>query len=210
MKIKCVKCCDNKEITVRNLDNFVYYDKKYYCKDCFYKLCNEKLLSKRTKHEKWGNALKNIDSLNMNAKSQLHIAYYKDQLYQFLMSTYNITVIPNNVFTRIDQVNKGTYKGMMKKGISYEELLDMWQRKLHFLKKNAVRQKEMNRGINDPHNQIIYDLAILVGKYDSYCRWKRDHELNNEESKIQKDIANKAKLNAARRRNQIKRIRNKN
>ena len=57
-----------------------------------------------------------------------------------------------------------------------EDILDMWKRKMDFL--NKQNQKLIKRnGEIDGSNLIMYDLAILINKYDSYCKWKEKQKL---------------------------------
>ena len=36
---------------------------------------------------------------------------------------------------------------------------------------------------DNPTHQVNYDLAVLVGKYDSYLRWKEKQKLNEVDKK---------------------------
>lgn len=42
---------------------------------------------------------------------------------------------------------------------------------------------------DNPTHQVNYDLAVLVGKYDSYLRWKEKQKLNEVDKKNNEKFA---------------------
>lgn len=104
------------------------------------------------------------------------------QLTDWLYETYDISFMPKHFFINLDKVFKGTYKGL-KKPVPVEDLLDMWQRKLPYLTKVYIQNKNKGKDMTGMA-RINYDLAILLSRYDSYCEWK-DSQLD--EVSIQTD-----------------------
>ena len=53
----------------------------------------------------------------------------------------------------------------------------MWNRKIDFIRSlNQKLVSESDKEIN-PNQLILYDLAVLVNKYDSYLRWKEKQKI---------------------------------
>lgn len=210
MKIRCNYCKKNVELDDNTYKQFVWRKNKYYCCDCFKQMCQEKMNNPRCKTEVWKSALQDIDLLRLKAVKKLQDILYKDRFFMYLYDMYGVTTLPKIVFSRFDSINKGTYKGMKQghPGIPYIDLLDMWQRKRHYLQKNAISMKKNNNGIEEPYKQILYDTAIIVSRYDSYCRWKQKCLVDEQESAIHHDIAYAATLNHLNRMRQIQRRRN--
>lgn len=210
MKITCSYCNQKFELDDNTYKQFVRFKNKYYCCDCFKPMCQEKMNTPRCKTEMWKSALQDMDLLRLNAVKKLQDILYKDRFFMYLYDMYGVTTLPSTVFTTFNRVNKGTYKGMKPghPGIPYIDLLDMWQRKRHYLQENAIAMKKNNKGIKEPSQQIRYDTAIIVSRYDSYCRWKQKCMVDEQESEIHHDIAYAAALNHLNRMRQIQRRRN--
>lgn len=117
----------------------------------------------------------------------------KDELYKFIQNMYNIVVIPNYFFIKMDSIYKGTYKGLAK-GIPAYHLLDMWRQKQQYLLRvyanNCSKGKQL-----DGIGRVNYDLAILLNLYDSYLNWRNSVEAQSEQEHtiIQQQIAPKIK-----------------
>lgn len=75
---------------------------------------------------------------------------------------------------QLAKIPKGTYKGQGKP-IPFDDLLDMWERKMPYLNKTYQRNCDKGKRI-DGIARIMYDLAILMSKYDSYLEWKSMNE----------------------------------
>ena len=131
-----VKCAYCKEVIALDLDKvqeIVKYDNSYYHKECFRKMCEAKLLSKNTKHDKWLSALSKIDEYNQKARLLLEPRLLEDKVYRFILDNYNyIGSVPAYVFTKLKSIYKGTYRGLAKP-IPPSDLLDMWKRQMKYL-----------------------------------------------------------------------------
>lgn len=103
----------------------------------------------------------------------------KDELYKFIQNMYNIVVLPNYFFVKMDAIYKGTYKGLAK-GIPAYHLLDMWRQKQQYLIRvynNNVSKGKQLEGID----RVNYDLAILLNLYDGYLKWRNSIEAQSEQ-----------------------------
>lgn len=99
---------------------------------------------------------------------------YRSKFYNYVNSTYDLT-LTKYAFVRIAEVVNGTYKGM-KEGISYEDLLIMFQKQKNNLDKIADDKKRKEKGFKNNLNRFYFDLAVIVGKYDSYKKWKEQQK----------------------------------
>lgn len=113
------------------------------------------------------------------------------QVTDFIFEQYDITFLPKHFYMQLAKIPKGEYKGL-NQSIPFEDLLDMWQRKMPYLQK--VYHKNCDKGKKmDGIGRIMYDLAILLGKYDSYLEWKSSqatNEVRKNEDNIKIDYQN--------------------
>lgn len=207
---KCYYCSKDIDFYNNNVES-VYYDKHYYHKDCFIKWCNgTKRTSKKRKmafnninnyiEEAKNNISElmsskrigedNLKLLHDNAIKQIDKWFDESDLCNFIREEYDILVVP---WKRLPQVLNGTYPNL-KCSIPAKFLLDMWKRKLDFLRKQNDRlishsDKELSK-----ENIIHYDLAILVNKYDSYLKWLEKQKIVEIETKQNIEI-NKSNIN---------------
>jgi phage-related baseplate assembly protein len=88
-------------------------------------------------------------------------AVFKDELYEFLMRSYNLSCISERVFKHFSDIYKGEYKGLAY-AISAEELLAEWQ--------FYIEQLRVNRSYKSMSNDqaLIYDLAVILSKNAEY------------------------------------------
>ena len=170
IKRKCGCCGEYLYVNKTNLNDVIYYDKITYHSNCFIEICQRKT-GKRNASKKWQWALDHINSIKNDTYLHFSNSIYRDEIYQFIRESYNITIIPTTIWNKLSDIYTGTFKGMIQ-GIPPEHLLDMWRRKINFLNKNA-KKKEIKGVYMRPDQRINYDLTILVNKYDSYLEWKR-------------------------------------
>ena len=129
-------------------------------------------------------AKKKLDTSNMTelqhkqAKTDLNLTVgkrksIKREFTDWLYQKYNITFAPKHFFIQLNNVYKGTYKGL-NCPVPVEDLWEMWQRKWNYLEKQHIKNEINNKHI-DGVNRIWYDLSILLSKYESYLDWKAEH-----------------------------------
>lgn len=186
-KERCFGCKKQVDFST---DDVAYYDGHFWHADCIIKK------SQKTKTPKWKLAVQTLDDSRAFANKKLqdikaefdealtHIGKYKSaanaeigkwkaqsQLNDYIRDTYTVQNVP---WQALGQIYRGTYRGL-KSPIPAEHLLDMWRRKQKFL--NKVYQNNKTHGKDfSPEQRINYDIAILINKYDSYLKWKRDQE----------------------------------
>lgn len=186
----CSECGNIISIQRGMYDNIIYFDKKYYHKNCFVSMCKRKSEKKNTL-PKWKDALENLDKIILDTKEVIDTAFYKDDIYNLIHSFYDLSVITTRIFQKLDEIYSGTFKGLSV-AIPPSDLYDMWIRKKKYLLK--VRADNIRKGKTfSGDQQVIYDLSILVNKYDSYLRWKEQQKIieqkNEDSTKILQDIS---------------------
>lgn len=98
------------------------------------------------------------------------------QVTDFIFQQYDISFLPKHFYMQLAKIPKGTYKGQGKP-IPFDDLLDMWERKMPYL--NKTYQKNCDKGKRmDGIARVMYDLAILMSRYDKYLEWKTMNETN--------------------------------
>jgi hypothetical protein len=102
-----------------------------------------------------------------------------DIFYAFITEKYDLSVIPKYFFTKIASIENGTYK-QVTKPIPITDIYDMWQQKISYLDKVAVKNAEKGNKISGI-NRVNYDLAILLSRYDSYLDWKERQKVTEKE-----------------------------
>ena len=106
----------------------------------------------------------------------------RDFFVDYIMETYNLTMLPSYTYVKLTSITKGEYKDM-KEAISYKDLLDMFQRQQNNLNKIHARNIAKGNNIEDGLSLFNYDLAIILSKYDSYKKWKEKQKLIEVETK---------------------------
>ena len=192
---KCNECNKDINIILDKIDNVIYFDRKCYHFDCFVKMCERKSANKRCS-KKWSEALMNLDKIKKTSKEFFLDAIYKDLIYEFMLKNYNVKVIPNVVFQKLDAFYSGEFKGLSQP-MKPEDLYFMWTKKIKYLNKIAVRNRQLGKK-NEGVSRIKYDLSVLLNKYDDYLKWKEQQKENKKiEKQLKDDIAKENKINKA-------------
>ena len=165
-------CGKNVVFDKDNTEGIVYFEEKYYHKQCFVQMCNSRIGNKRFKKHNWQEVLDSIESLQQDAKKRMKVAIDKDSVYRFILDNYRVSCVNSFTFKKLDEIYNGTYKGLAYP-ISPEELLDEW--KFYYPQLIEIRKyKSMDR-----EQAVAYDLAILLGKsaeYREYIERKKSEE----------------------------------
>lgn len=92
----------------------------------------------------------------------------------YIIEIYNIT-LPSYTIIKINNVNNGSLEGL-KEPISCEDLLHMFKSKQKELV--GIYQNNIKKGnkFKDNVQRFHYDLAIIIGKYNSYKKWKENQK----------------------------------
>ncbi len=149
-------------------DEFIYYkDKLYHC-ECLKKKLKNKKIGKMSDED----IVILIDGLRDESYNHSINLVIKNHLYKYLMDHYNVVMLPTYIYTKMEQIFTGSFRGM-NKAIPVNDLFDMFIRKQHFL--DNIYHKEKLDGVA----RINYDTQVLVSKYNDYVNWK-------EKSRIEK------------------------
>lgn len=142
-------------------------------------------LLKITKEEKEKMIKDELEILKKKAgskKREINRKQNLTNLINYFKEVYCVTVFPKYFYTKLAQINNGTYKGVLK-GIPYEDLLEMFkikQKQLDSISFNKSKKGESIKGIQ----RINYDIAILINKYDEYSSWKNKQKILASQSVI--------------------------
>lgn len=186
MERKCKECGKIINVNRDNLDTIIRFDNSCYHYDCFFNACKRKS-RKSNASTKWLEALASIESIQKETYIFLNREICKQEIFEFIIKNYDIKVVPKNIFTKLEDIYNGRFKGLAC-CIPPEDILDMWNRKMDYL--NKVRAKNITLGKNmDVAQQVSYDISVLINKYDSYLKWKEQNKIIEQEvNKVHKDI----------------------
>ena len=168
---KCAACPKPIEIDKEHTSNIVYYKKKYYHSNCFCDLATKRSQAKIKSASEWKDALDNLWELEADTKKMLESALTKDELNDWLLAHYDVTVVPSRFWQIVADLERGIYKGKKCKSVPMETLLGAWewgQKKLDSIAKN---NKTNRRGPQNDEARLVYDLAILIGHISDYTKY---------------------------------------
>ena len=192
-------CKENVVLNKDNVDGIVYFEEKYYHKQCFVQMCNSRIGNKRFKKYNWQEVLDNIERLQQDAKERMKVAIDKDNVYRFILDNYRISCVNSFTFKKLDEIYNGTYKGLAYP-IGPEELLNEW--KFYYPQLIEIRKyKSMDR-----EQAVSYDLAVLLGKsaeYREFLEKKKVEEQVNGSQRINENDVNSEVMTVIQR-NSIK------
>lgn len=165
MHYKCAACGREIEVSLPYSGQYIYYNpkKKWFHLNCFKQLSQGKRIS--------------VESWEDKTKDYVLCQVSKDRIDALIKKHYN-TSVPQYIYVRLDQIYKGTRKGLAQP-IPPHELLDILLRKMHKLDMVAIKKQE-----TDPYFKGIkrfnYDLAVAVNSYQSYKEWLCKQQLEDE------------------------------
>ena len=165
-------CKENVVLNKDNVDGIVYFEEKYYHKQCFVQMCNSRIGNKRFKKYNWQEVLDSIEHLQQDAKERMKAAIDKDNVYRFILDNYRVSCVNSFTFKKLDEIYNGTYKGLAYP-IGPEELLDEW--KFYYPQLIEIRKHKSM----DKEQAVSYDLAVLLGKnleYREHIERKKSEE----------------------------------
>ena len=156
LKRKCALCGGDIEVSLPYSGQYVYYKTKakWYHVDCF--------TAVTTSRVKCGDWIERTKQFVTNEVS-------KDNISRMIQNHYGVTLVPKYIYIKLDSVYKGTFKGLAVP-IPPEDLYEMFQRKMPYLDKIAIKKKLS--GVS----RFNYDLAIVISKYDSFLKWRKEEE----------------------------------
>lgn len=164
-------------------DEFINDKGKYYHKNCYKRfLLNKKGVSVQEAERIYNERLKET-LLIANESNQ------KDKFLKWVMEFYDGS-LPSYFLKKLKSVREGTHEGIPEP-ITYETLLDIYKNMENYLRKLAAQKQ-----IQDDTQRMNYDLAVVVGNYGKYKRFKEKQRLNEGDKKqIDKQIEVTNKVN---------------
>lgn len=181
MMRKCKYCDKVGKKSINTLqDDYLYVDSFYCHTECYkiYLKTKKKMTDELIESE--------ILFIKNKMKKDQQDNQDKDDFLKYIMKYYNID-LSNWQYTKISKVNKGTFNQQMKEGISYCDLLEMWENP-KFLR--MLEKIDYNKNINK-ENRLDYDLAIVVKEYDKF---KKSKIKKQSQEDYVKDIMEKKKV----------------
>ena len=169
---KCGACPKPIEIDKEHTSNIVYYKNKYYHSSCFCDIATKRSQSKIKSASEWKEALDNLWELEAETEKMLKSSIAKDELNEWLLSHYDIAVVPARLWQIVADLERGAYKGKRCRPISMEMLVSVWKWGQRKLDEIARSNKANHKGPQNDETRLVYDLAILVGKVPSYLSYK--------------------------------------
>lgn len=173
IKRKCQICDGKNECSINiDVDDFIMVKKgqvsEYYHTQCYYIYLITK--KKMTEQE----SLLEIQRIKSLMIEEVEDKKYREKLCGLIMDLYNISFLPKYFFIRLSEINRGTYKNI-KEAISNFELFEMYsnQKLIAKLEKVAIK-----KGI-EKDNRLYWDLAIILGEFENYKKWKRKNPSDN-------------------------------
>lgn len=171
------KCGECKNLITLEKDGFVIEKDIYYHDECLVKfLSNPRRRKKLTIEE----AKKHVEGLKEWSKDHVTELIEKDKLFKWIQRKYDIVTMPSGIFTRLESVFSGTYRGMSR-SIPPADILDMWQRKWNDMVKTYSYNVSIGKKM-DNIGRVYYDLAIVLAKSDSYYKWKEKTKTKEQET----------------------------
>ena len=168
---KCAACPKPIEIDTNHTSDIIYYKKKYYHSNCFCDLATKRSQAKIKSALEWKEALDNLWDLEAETEKMLKSSITKDELNDWLLSHYDIAVVPSRFWQIVADLERGVYKGKKCKPISMEMLLGVWKWGQRKLDEISVRNKANNKGPKNDAERINYDLSIVVGHVADYIKY---------------------------------------
>jgi hypothetical protein len=151
-----------------NISDVVYHEKKYYHEDCFCELCNKRIASKRGNPVAWQEALDSLWVLEAETKKMLEHYWAKDDLNNWLLEHYDISMVPSYFWQLVSDLENGKYKNRKCKPVGIEMIYGCWKWGQKRLDKISANNKSNHKGPKNDTDRLRYDLAIVIQHIGDY------------------------------------------
>lgn len=195
MNRTCAMCGSTVSIDKENSNRAIQYKKRFYHCDCFNSFCDQRIANQRKgMAERWTNIKNSIDELIIETTREQRVLVSKDELVQWLFVNYDVSLLSTKMYTKLDGVYCGTYRGLAYP-IGPEELLAEW--KYYWDELCAIRRNKNLTG----EQAVNYDLAIVLGKNAEYRKIKEKEKIAREirEQQMNDVVVNISAVKAARK-----------
>lgn len=139
-------------------------NKKYYHLECY-----RIHLSKKKKLNEEEIDAKVIERLKAQ-ESEMKELEEKNAFLDWIMKFYD-AALPSYYMKKLQTIRNGTYEGL-NEPIDYSTLLDIYENMSNYLNKIAMQKRLKTT------SQMNYDLAVIVGNYGDYKRFKAKQQVN--------------------------------
>ncbi len=170
-------------------DKFIYHKGSYCHYDCFIKNKNENNKDNLNQDQ----IIKIADEMVLKTHKikSVQESIDKDRLTYWLYDNYNISVLPNLFFQKLQRINKGTFSERISVPISCYDLLQIFKKMKTYLDKVNNNNERKGKIIN-LSQRVNYDLSIVINNYDDYIKWKQKQKTETiENDKLQEEIKSK-------------------
>lgn len=170
------------------IDEFVKDEKKkYYHINCF-----KKHLRERKKMDD-----ESIESLLQErlkvTQEEVKETEQKDKLLKWIMKFYDGS-LPTYFLKKLYSIRDGSFEGI-NEPVTYDTLLDIYIHMENYLRKRAAKMQ-----IQNTTQRMNYDLAIVIGNYGDYKRFKERQKRNQvEETQIIKQTEVDKKITSVKK-----------
>lgn len=171
IKRKCDKCKEEMMISLKDVDDIIYYNNLYYHKHCFVSKATRNALSNQSYAEKWQTILDNLPAIEAETKVILRHNVGKEILNKWLLEHYDVDVVPSSFWTLVADLKNGKYKSQKCKPIQTDTLAAMWKWGQNNLDKIYANNKNKHKGPSNDADRLNYDLAILLKHSGDYMKY---------------------------------------
>jgi hypothetical protein len=178
---KCQQCPNKIDL---EKEAFIYDKEKYYHTECLLEYLTNKKRNKLSEQQ----AKEYIDNLLISSQEKGKGIVTKVKFYKWLNRKYEVVFLPKYLYEKFEQVFAGKWKGMTRP-IPVEDIWDIWMRQWNYIQKTYNWKKGVGGEPEDAIGRINYDLAIVLGKSNSYYEWKETWK--EKEDKIKELSADK-------------------
>ena len=103
--LKCVKCNQDIEVDINNITSISRFKNQYYHTQCLRERA-ERAINRPNHKSCWDNALNNIDAYEQEAREFIERKYWNDNLNDYLLCNYGVTIIPDRFWEMVRELNK--------------------------------------------------------------------------------------------------------
>lgn len=182
--LKCVKCNQDIEVDINNITNISRFKNQYYHTQCLRERA-ERAINRPNHKSCWDNALNNIDVYEQEAREFIERKYWNDNLNDYLLCNYGVTIIPDRFWEMVRELNKGIYKKKRCKPISTELLFHTWVWGQKNLDKIDRNNKAKHKGPQNGSDRISYDFAIILRHIEDYEKYVARTKAEEAERELQ-------------------------
>lgn len=168
---KCQHCKQPIVVDKNDINGIIFFKDYYYHEDCFMTLATKRAANPRSSPA-WKEALNdNLINLKKETISALNYWIGRDNLWDHLLTNYDINSVSTYVSKKADQIVQGKYGGKSNP-IPYRDFAACWIESQVGLDKIAMKNEHLGKKMTGDQ-RINYDMAIVVRRFPE---WKKEKE----------------------------------